>query len=192
MFDNCQLILLKLTLYHYLSLFFLFSPDFNRLPRFRLIFYIKVFSSHVRGLMYSLYPLRKGSHLKKGSRNSRLTFNACTCRIRSRLGRARLNLPYPGKRVGPRARFLRKSRTIARRKTEANDKEEDEASRRRKGRNFRGGIAVAMHRLGQLDRDKLRTVQNGGEKPRGASHSADVSYTSVYLTGALMRERRDG
>jgi len=48
---------------------------------------------------------------------------------------------------------------------QTDDKEEDEASRRRKGSNFRGGIAVAMHRLGQLDRDKLRTVRNGGEKP---------------------------
>lgn len=50
-----------------------------------------------------------------------------------------------------------------------------------------------MHiRLGQPDRDKLRTAAKPGERSTGASHSADVSYTSVYLTGALMRERRDG
>lgn len=72
-------------------------------------------------------------------------------------------------------------------KDRTNDKEVDEASRRGKGCNFRGGTAVAMHRLGQPDHDELCKT---GERSRGIVLRG--SYTSVHLTGALMRERRDG
>lgn len=101
--------------------------------------------------------------------------------------RNELNLPYPGKRVEPRAGFLRKSVNGRGEEDRRNDKEEDEASCQGKGCNFRGGTAVAMHRLGQPDHDKLRKT---GERIPG--HRTPRILHELYLTGALMRERRDG
>ncbi|EGI57322.1 hypothetical protein G5I_14793 [Acromyrmex echinatior] len=49
------------------------------------------------------------------------------------------------------------------------DKEEDEASHRRKGRNFRGGVTMAMHRLGSV------AIANGKK-----AHSLDLHFLSLF------------
>lgn len=121
---------------------------------------------------------------KKGSRNSRLTLNAC---IESNIGLAgRVQSSVSGKAC--RGSYANRNRSRVEEKDRMNDKEEDKVSCRGKGCNFRGGTVMATHRLGQLDHDK--SPRETGERSRGIV--LRESYTSVYLTGALMRERRDG
>lgn len=77
------------------------------------------------------------------SRNSHLTLNACTCRGPVPHSAERAQSSVSGKACRAACKVLTQIASGREGEDRTDDKEEDEASGRRKGRNFRGGTAVA-------------------------------------------------